>query len=297
MTSDFSQILDVERLTDHEWSGVPGPAFGPRLFGGQAIAQGLVAASRAEDDGKLAHSMHAHFLKAGKAAEPVRYTVQTLTKGRSFATRRVDGWQGEDTLILSMTVSFHAPEDGFSHQDEAPYSLDFAAAQESLESWKAHNERAAQSSIIKRLGNRPIEIVPLDPGSIFGMRPREPRTGSWMRIRETLGNDAVMQRAAMSYASDMMFLRNSLLPYGVRIGVDKLQAASLDHTVWFHETPDFNEWHLFATGSPWAGHARGLNQGHFFSQSGKLVATVAQESLMRPLEETRDRALGQEVAG
>lgn len=266
---------------------------GPRLFGGQAVAQALMAASGEEHDGRVAHSLHAYFLRAGAASIPVEYTVTPLAEGRSFATRRVEARQGE-TLIFSMIASFHAPEPGFAHAIEAPFDLDIDAAKASLKSWSAHNAAAASTPVIERLQHRPVEIVPLDPGSLFGTRAREPKTGSWMRMRDAAGADPAMQRALLAYASDMMFLRNSMLPHGIRPGSSRAQVASLDHAIWFHETPDFDRWHLFATGSPWAGHARGLNQGHFFSTDGRLIATVTQENLMRPLGEALERVMGEQ---
>jgi len=248
-----------------------------------------MAASGEETAARLAHSLHAHFLKAGTSAHGVDYTVTTLTEGRSFATRRIDGQQSGE-LIFTMTASFHCEEPGFSHRLEPPFALDVVAALAALEQWSAKNPQAASTPVLDRLKNRPIEIVPLDPGSLFGTRAREPRTGSWMRLRAAATGDAALQRAVLAYASDMMFLRNAMLPHGVRPWNGSVQAASLDHAVWFHETPDFSRWHLFATGSPWAGHARGLNTGHFFREDGTLVATVTQESLMRPVGEARERS-------
>lgn len=261
---------------------------GPHLFGGQAIAQGLMAACAEEDGTRLPHSLHAHFLRPGVRAEPVDYQVTTLSQGRSFAARRVEAMQA-DTVICSMIASFHIQEPGFEHQQEAPFSLDIDAALESLAKWNLRHEAAANSSVIERLQNRPVEIVPLDPGALFGTRPREPRTGAWMRMRQPTGAGPAMQRALLAYASDMMFMRNAMLPHSISLAAGTMQATSLDHAIWFHETPDFDRWHLFATESPWAGHARGLNRGFFFSQEGKLVATVSQESLMRPKGEALDR--------
>lgn len=258
---------------------------GPRMFGGHIIAQALLAASGEEDGDKCAHSLHAHFLKAGVAADPTDYAVSTLTEGRSFATRRIDACQ-HGQLIFTMTASFHSSEPGLSHQIDAPPSLDIDAALQSLERWIAARPEAAASPIFGRTQNRPIEIVPLDPGALFGGRPRPPRTGTWMRLRPTGPADPVMHRAILAYASDMMFLRNALLPHGIRPGSSRVQAASLDHALWFHETPDVNDWLLYSTSSPWSGQARGLNHGHFFARDGRLIATVLQESLMRPRGET-----------
>ncbi|MCR2833509.1 thioesterase family protein [Qipengyuania sp. RS5-5] len=284
--------MSPERRATGEWVGQPGPAIGPRLFGGQAIGQALMAAAGEECEDRLAHSLHAHFLRAGAASVPIEYVVTTLAEGRSFATRRVDARQDE-TMIFSMTTSFHAAEPGFAHAVAPPFDLDIDTARASLDSWVEHNVEAGRSPILDRLRHRPIEIVPLDPGSLFGTRPREPQIGSWMRMRDRTGAGPVLQRALLAYASDMMFLRNAMLPHGIRPGSSSVQAASLDHAIWFHENPDFDQWHLFATGSPWAGHARGLNQGHFFDQQGKLIATVTQESLMRPRGDALDRVVAQ----
>ncbi|WP_427965426.1 acyl-CoA thioesterase [Altererythrobacter sp.] len=287
MEIDLGEILTPTCESEGRWNGRPGPAMGPRLFGGQAVAQALLSAAGEECGDRLPHSLHAHFLKAGSAAEPVNYQVTTLAEGRSFATRRIDARQGE-LLIFTATVSFHINEPGYSHQQDSPYPLDIAASLAALQSWKTHNKDAGKSPIVERLQGRPIEIVPLDPGSIFGTRSREPRTGCWMRMRSETASGPLMHRALLAYASDMMFLRNALLPHSIRPGSNQLQAASLDHAIWFHETPDFNRWHLFATDSPWAGSARGLNRGHFFAEDGRLVATVAQENLMRPLAPRTD---------
>lgn len=269
--------------------GQPGPAMGPRLFGGQAVAQALMAACGEEEGERHPHSLHAYFLRAGSASVPVEYTVTDLAHGRSFATRRVEARQGA-AMIFSMIASFHISETGFAHSAVAPHDLDVDAALANLDGWLAHNEEAAQSPLLQRLRDRPIEIVPLDPGSMFGTRPREAQTGSWMRLREPVPTGADIQRAILAYASDMMFLRNALLPHSVRPGGSQVQVASLDHAIWFHEQPDFSDWHLFSTSSPWSGHARGLNQGHFFRQDGTLVATVQQENLMRPMGEALERA-------
>jgi len=259
---------------------------GPRLFGGHAIAQALLAATAVEDEGRLPHSLHAHFLKAGSSAHPVRYAVTPLSAGRSFAVRRVDGFQG-DALIFTMTVSFHIAEPGFAHTSPTPFPLDIDAALAGLEKWRASDDQSSSIPIVERLQKRPIEIVPIDPGLLFGSQGREAKTAVWMRMRDPAQADPALQRALLGYASDMMFLRNALLPHGIRPGSDRVQAASLDHAVWFHETPDFDKWHLFATESPWAGHARGLNRGHFYDLEGRMIASVSQESLMRPRNHDR----------
>ena len=288
--TDFVNMLQPVEEADGCFVGAAGPAFGPRLFGGQAIAQGLLAACGVEGMERQPHSVHASFLRPGLAEDPVHYHVTSLAEGRSFAMRRVDAVQGQ-TLLMTMTVSFHIEEPGFRHQADTDHPLDVDAALEALRSWSAHNPKAAESPILDRLERRPIAIVPLDPGSLFGAREREPRTASWMKLRDAPAMGPSLQRAVLAYASDMMFLRNALLPHAIRPGQSQLQAASLDHAIWFHETPDFSQWHLFATESPWAGNARGFNRGHFYDCSGRMVASVSQESLMRPKGEALGRLM------
>ncbi len=270
----------MQREDADYWTGKPGPGVGNRMFGGHALAQALMAASLAETGKRVAHSLHAHFLKLGEANAETAYRVLSLTEGRSFATRRVDAFQG-DTHVLTMTVSFHIEESGFAHADNAPDVPNVPIARAALEDWKAKQENFDQLPILGRLWERPVETIPTDPDALFGDTPREPRSASWMRARNTEQVDAARARAQLAYASDMLFLRNALLPHGVRPGAHKMQIASLDHAIWFHQTPDFADWHLYAGESPWAGGARGYSRGQFFSQEGAMVASVAQENLMR----------------
>ena len=282
-----------ERTSDGVYLGKVGPSMGPRLFGGQAVAQALLAAGEEEDTGRLPHSLHAYFLKAGSSEDPVEYRVTSLSAGRSFATRLVEAFQ-DNTLIFSMIASFQLEEMGFAHQVAPAFELDIDAARSALDTWRENNPKANSAPIIERLQKRPIELVPLDPGAIFGSKVKAEHNGVWMRMREPAHASPIEQRGLMAYASDMMLLRNALLPHGVWPGSSTVQAASLDHAIWFHETPDFDRWHLFVTDSPWAGYARGLNRGHFYDIDGRMVASVTQESLMRPRGEIRERMLAAE---
>ncbi|MGB3167318.1 MAG: acyl-CoA thioesterase domain-containing protein [Alteraurantiacibacter sp.] len=276
----FAEILTLRQDGDATYIGAPGPGVGKRLFGGHTLAQGLVAATLAEDGGRMPHSLHAHFLKLGNADIPVRYEVATLNEGRSFATRRVDAVQGEAHL-LTMTVSLHIEEEGHRHAEPMPGVPDIAQARAAFEAWRARQEQPERLPILGRLWERPVETVPLDPQTLFGSDPAAPRSANWMRVREPEPVDPATARAQLAYASDMLFLRNALLPHGVRPGASRMQVASLDHAMWLHETPDFSRWHLYTGHSPWAGGARGFTYGHFFAENGTLVATVAQENLMR----------------
>ena len=239
-----------------------------------------MAASLAEGDERQAHSLHAHFLKLGQADLEIRYETTLLKEGRSFAVRRVDAFQG-DAHLMTMTVSFHVAEDGLHHAKAILDVPGIDTARERLDAWTARQENFDELPILGRLWERPIETVPVDPDVLFGDTPGPPRSSSWMRVRDAVPVSPAMARAQLAYASDMLFLRNALLPHGVRPGARHMQVASLDHALWLHETPDLSGWHLYTGESPWAGGARGLTQGHFFAEDGTLVATVAQENLMR----------------
>ena len=294
MNNSLVNLLKPQHAGNGHFTGKPGPAAGPRMFGGQAIAQALMAASLEEDGERLAHSLHCYFLKAGHADKPVDYLVTHLTSGRSFSTRRVEAMQ-EETVIFSMIASFQTPEIGFMHQDDARDVPHVDQASAALESWLQQNEDSPIRTMIDRMTQRPIEIIPLDPSALWGNAPQEPKAGAWMRMREPAHAGPQMNRALLSYASDMLFLRNAMMPHGLRPGSRQVQAASLDHAIWLHETPDFDQWHLFQMDSPWAGAARGLNRGHFYTQDGRMVATVSQESLMRPHGKARERLTDQEL--
>lgn len=250
-----------------------------RIFGGQVVAQALMAASHGEDAGRRVHSLHACFLRAGDVDQPVEYQVVELTAGRSFANRQITAVQGGKP-ILSMMASFHRPEEGPSHQVETGTVTPPDEARRQLEAWCARTDDRGRR-LVKRLDGRPVEIVPVDPDALFSTDPRPPRSAWWLRLRHPLVGGDEIQAALLAYASDMMLLRNAMLPHGIRPFTPGVQTASLDHAIWFHAVPDLNDWLLCETDSPWSGQARGLSRGHFFTPDGRLVATVVQESLMR----------------
>lgn len=284
---ELSSLLVPEKTGEGLYRGPTGPSFGSRLFGGQAFAQALMAGSLAEKDGRLAHSAHAYFLKAGAAADPLDLAVQPLTEGRSFATRRIEASQGADGkggTIFTMVTSFQRAEEGWRHAADIRPPIGPEEAQRRFAEWVDANRDGPMASMLARLEERPVDVVPFDPATVYGSGRTQPVSGWWMRLRHPVDRDPVLQRAVLAYASDMMFLRTSLLPHGIRPGSPKVQAASLDHAIWFHETPEVNDWLAFVTDSPWAAHARGLNRGHVVNRDGLLIATVMQENLMRPRE-------------
>lgn len=272
------RLLDVENLDTDLCRGERGGGR-RRVFGGEVIAQGLVAAMRSAQD-KEAHSLHAYFMRPGNPGLPIFYRVVRDFDGRSFATRRVIATQGSET-ILTMSVSFQRSEEGFSHQVEMPD----VPSPETL---------ATEVEIVQRIGAalpeavsralrrpRPIEVRPTETHSFLMPQKRPPRIASWFRTVAPIDDNPDVHRAVLAYASDMILLATCLMPHGIGWMTPGIQTASLDHALWMHEPFRADEWLLYVTDSPWSGHARGFNRGLIFSRDGRLVASVAQEALVR----------------
>ena len=280
LAAGLVDLLDVEELDTDLYRGKRQPGGVGRVFGGQVIAQALQAAQRATEAPKAAHSLHAYFMRPGNEDFPIIYRVVRDFDGRSFATRRVIAMQ-QGQPILNLAASFQTPEEGLSHQDAMP---DVAAPED------LHSEREIRLEMADKVDAkfrdfmirpRPIEIRPVTARNWFQPEPREAIQQSWFRIAAPIGDDPAMHRAVLSYASDFALLGTAMLPHGVHWLTHKLQSASLDHAVWFHEDFRADDWLLYATDSPWAGHARGFNRGKIFARDGRLVASVAQEGLVR----------------
>ena len=272
-------LLDVEELDTDLYRGARQPGGVGRVFGGQVIAQALQAAQRSAGD-KLAHSLHAYFMRAGDEAHPIIYRVVRDFEGKSFATRRVIAMQRGEP-ILNLAASFQVAEDGLKHQDAMPDMPppDDLPTEDQLR--EAHADQIPERFRRMFTRGRPIEIRPV--GSRPWMMPSsgEPRQQSWFRAAAPIGDDPAMHRAILAYASDMALLSTATLPHGVNWMTHNLQSASLDHAIWIHEPFRADEWLLYDCDSPWAGHARGFNRGRIFTQDGRLIANVAQEGLMR----------------
>ncbi|MDB5707659.1 MAG: acyl-CoA thioesterase [Sphingomonas bacterium] len=273
-------LLEVEELDTDLYRGRRQPGGFGRVFGGQVIAQALQAAQRSVDETKVAHSLHAYFMRPGNEDFPIIYRVVRDFEGRSFATRRVIAMQ-QGQPILNMAASFQVPEDGLHHQDTMP---DVPGPDELLSEADLRREMIDEIPEKFRrhmLRARPIEIRPVHPRSWFRPVKQEPKQDSWFRLVAPIGDDAAMHRAILAYASDMSLLGTATLAHGVNWMTHNLQTASLDHALWLHEDFRADDWLLYSCDSPWAGHARGFNRGKIYSRDGRLVASVAQEGLMR----------------
>ncbi|RJF80534.1 acyl-CoA thioesterase II [Oleomonas cavernae] len=273
------RLLDVEEIDTDLYRGPRSirPNMQGRVFGGQVIAQALVSASRSVEEGRVAHSLHAYFMRAGDPAHPIIYQVMRDYDGRSFATRRVVALQ-HGKPILNLAASFQVPEGGMAHQAAMPEVPLPEALMSEADYWAQHGDSLRPGVKDNLIQPRPVEFRIVHP-PVRGPRPAQQR--GWFRAAAPLGDDPALHRAVLAFASDMMLLHTSTLPHGVSWMTHSVQTASLDHALWLHEDFRADDWLLYATESPWAGHARGFNRGQIFARDGRLVASVTQEGLIR----------------
>jgi acyl-CoA thioesterase II len=272
-------ILDLEQLEENLFRGLSPQVGWQRVFGGQVIGQALVAAARTVE-GRGAHSLHAYFMREGDPAVPIIYNVDRIRDGKSFTTRRVVAIQ-HGAAIFSMSVSFQVTEQGLDHQIRMPIvpPPEELPSEEELKAAYLHNAPEGVRRYWER--PRPIELRPVDLRHFFSREKLEPLQYVWVRATGALPDDPDIHRCVLAYASDMTLLDTALFAHGRMIFDPDLQAASLDHALWFHRPFRADEWLLYAEDSPSASGARGFNRGSLFSRDGRLVASVAQEGLIR----------------
>lgn len=283
LVAQLTALLDIEKIDTDLYRGPRQPGGVGRVFGGQVVAQALQAAQRSVDSDKTAHSLHAYFMRPGDEDHPIIYRVVRDFDGGSFANRRVIAMQ-KGQPILNMIASFQKAAEGVHHQDampDVPMPEDLRSERELRDEVQ---ERVPEKFRRFFLRARPIEIRPVAPRNWFRPEPTEAVQHSWFRVAAPLPDDPALHRAMLTYATDMTLLGTCMLPHGISWMNNNLQTASLDHAVWMHEPFRFDEWLLYTTDSPWAGNTRGFNRGRIYSQDGRLVASVAQEGLIRVLE-------------
>jgi acyl-CoA thioesterase-2 len=247
------------------------------LFGGQVLAQGLVAAHRSLGGGP-AHSLHAYFLRRGTPTLPIRYEVQSLRAGRSFRTGTVTAVQN-DAAILQMTISYHGEEPGPSHQIpmDAVGGPEGEAYEQALIRAMSHLRDEDDDTPFEL----PVEIRGVGGIAMFSEEIKPPNVRCWMRVRSRLPDDPLLHQCMFAYASDYAIMVPALHPHP--FGIDALQTASLDHALWFHDDFRMDEWVLFELDSPVTRGARGIGRGLLYTESGDLVGSCVQEGLLRPL--------------
>lgn len=284
------KLLTVEKRASDIYAGRPQKGGVGRVFGGQVLAQALQAAQASVVDGKSAHSLHAYFLRGGREGAPIEYRIERDFDGRSFANRRVVASQenedGTSSPILNLTASFQTPEDGLEHDDSPmPDVLPPEELKSDMEMRRAMadkiGDKLSEAQRALMLRPRPIEMRTIDRLHWMNSEPREPRAHTWFRTAAPLPDDPALHRAVITYASDFTLLGTSALPHGLSWMRNELVGASLDHAIWFHREARADEWLLYATDAPWSGGGRGFNRGRIFNRAGELVASVAQEGMMR----------------
>ncbi len=279
--SGLLAILDLEPIERNLFRGNTHQAgWERRVFGGQVICQALIAASRTVDPARPAHSLHAYFLRPGDPSAPIVYDVDRIRDGKSFTTRRVVAIQhGEPTF--SMSVSFHGDEPGLVHQTKMP-AVPPPEALPDRAAMRAGLTEHAPLHVVRFLSDeQPIEFRFLDPARLAGRDPLEPAQGLWLRTAGPLPDDPAVHRCALAFASDLTLLDTALFPHGRTVLDSDLQSASLDHAMWFHRPFRADDWLLYVQESTVAAGARGFSRGQVFSRDGALVASVAQEGLIR----------------
>lgn len=273
-------LLNMETIEENLFRGASQDLGFRQLFGGQVLGQALSAARQTVEPERQANSLHGYFLRPGDASKPVVYQVERVRDGASFSTRRVMAIQN-GRPIFACSASFHIEEEGFRHQIRMPN----VPQPEELISEQELAPQLAQllneEKRIKMLREKPIEtraVHTLDP---LNPEKTAPIKHVWFKSNGSLPDDPALHKCLLAYTSDFGLLTTSLLPHGASIWQPQMQVASLDHAIWFHEPVRMDEWLLYSTDSPWAGNSRGFSRGSIFTREGRLVASVAQEGLVR----------------
>lgn len=287
LTRALIALLDVVPAAHaRHFNGRRRPGGVGRVFGGQVVGQALMAAAKTVPDDRLVHSLHCYFMRPASEDHEIAYAVEADMEGRSFSNRRVVAHQlGKP--IFNLAASFQRAEPGPAHQAPMPEVTPPERLQGLRELVAAHELPAGP--VLRNMARRPspIELRPVE-GFVADAEGTAlaPHTACWMRIGNgPLGTSQAMQRAVLAFASDLLLLATAYRPHGLQLGSAQVASASIDHSVWFHGDVECGDWLLYAMDSPFSGAARGFSRGQFYDRGGRLVASVAQEGLMR-LRET-----------
>jgi len=280
---DLLHLLDLEPIEVNIYRGQNRDIGTMRVFGGQVLAQALVAARRTVEDERDAHSMHGYFILPGDLEAPIVYFVDRLRDGKSFTTRRVTAIQ-HGRAIFNMSASFQVREPGPDHQEAMPSVPPPEAVARELDYIRGIAERIPESLRPVLTQDRPLDFRPIDPVDPFAPTARAPFRYMWVRAEGTMPDDTLSNQAVLAYASDYGLLATSLLPHAISIRTPGVQVATLDHAIWFHRPFRADDWLLFAMNSPSAYGARGFSRASIFTRDGQLVASLAQEGLTRVRE-------------
>ncbi len=277
---ELLRLLELEEIEENIFRGQSQDMGFKNVFGGQVLGQALSAASYTVPADRSAHSLHAYFLRPGDATKPIVYIVENMRDGKSFATRRVKAVQ-KGQPIFFMSASFQREEIGFEHQDRMPEVPGPGGIASEMEMAKSIADQIPLNIREKILCDKPIEMRPVNPVNPFDPEKMPAQKYVWFRTINALPDDAATHRYMLAYASDFNLVSTSLYPHGHTFWEPEVQAASLDHAMWFHRPFRMDQWLLYAIDSPNASQARGMSIGRVFTQDGQLVATAAQEGLIR----------------
>ncbi|MDN5217419.1 acyl-CoA thioesterase II [Fulvivirgaceae bacterium BMA12] len=278
---ELIDLLNLEKIEENIFRGQNYQAPWNRVFGGQVLAQSLYAAYQTVPEDRFVHSLHGYFILTGDISKPIIYHVDRIRDGGSFTTRRIVAIQ-HGRAIFNMSASFQLIQESFDHQIPMPKVL---PPEESVSEEKIANTFKEEApEIYRRLTrSRPIEFRRADNFRPLEAKNISPFQHVWFKGKGTLPKDKRLHQTALAYASDYNLLGTALLPHREQIDINKIFLASLDHAMWFHRDFDMNDWLLYAIDSPSASNSRGFTSGKIFNQQGVLVASVAQEGLIRTM--------------
>ncbi len=277
---ELLELIDLESIEHDIYRGQNRDIGTERVFGGQVLAQALVAARRTVGEGREAHSLHGYFILPGDLDLPIVYFVDRLRDGGSFTTRRVTAIQ-HGRAIFNLSASFHAEQEGPEHQADPPDAPPPEELPSELDRIRDTAERLPPDIRGVLTQDRPIDFRTVDPPDLFDPDPSPASRMTWFRAVGTLPDDLATHQALLAYASDYGLLSTVLQPHGLTVRSEQIQVASLDHALWFHRAFRVDEWLLYVVDSPAASGGRGFGRGSIFTRDGSLVASVAQEGLTR----------------
>lgn len=280
--ADLVGLLKLEKLEENLYRGESRDLGGRSVFGGQVLGQALQSAYNSVE-AHAAHSLHAYFLRPGDMEAPIVYEVERMRDGHHFSARRVHAIQHGKT-IFSMIASFQSLEEGLEHQlpmPDVPAPEALQSQTELRERWLPDCPAGLRKAFMREL---PIEFKWVDARNPFKPQPLPPQQQLWFRAAGKLPDDQALHRSVLAYASDFNLLSTAMLPHGVTYFQPDMAVASLDHAIWFHRDLRVDDWLLYSMESPSSSGARGLSRAMVHDRQGRLVATVAQESLMRRID-------------
>ena len=283
--NDLINVLTLKKVGDNEFNGISKTVGSQNVFGGQVLAQAINAACRTITNGRILHSMHSYFLEAGNLDLPITYNVSIVRDGGSFSVRRVTAHQKETTIFI-LSASFHKKEDGYNHQIDMNKGI---KQPEELMSWTDMLEQFGEVIPPRTreflMIDRPVEFKPVEVVNPYNKEDLPPFSNVWIKLKgESNQLDLATKQQILTYISDYNILAAAMNRHASKAHWGNTQTASLDHSMWYFRDFDFDDWLLYSIESPNTSNARGLAKGNIFTRDGRLIASVAQEGLMRPIK-------------